>query len=189
MLRLLFCQLADEKSTGPSRTKDRQGRRSCVGPSWAGRVKSWAHLRPTGRAADRNVSAHGSQGLGTAVWFGLVALGARQAGTLISRPRPSRLSSGRGGQGDDRKLPGHWALPGVSGQVEAGAVRHVGAGHYQQPDGASNTCPQAWRAGVLRLAKQPWALRLLAAELVGAIDEALDRIVRFQCRGTDMVEQ
>jgi hypothetical protein len=50
MLRLLFCQSADEKSTGPSRIKDRQGRRSCVGPNGRGRGQVMAHLRPTGRA-------------------------------------------------------------------------------------------------------------------------------------------
>jgi hypothetical protein len=81
-----------------------------------------------------------------------------------------------------------------------GAARRVGAGRGRGGSTCRRRTLPATRRGVeylptgmasrrSPLAKQPWALRLLAAELVGAIDEALDRIVRFQCRGTDMVEQ
>lgn len=150
MLRPLFCQSTDRKSTGPSRKKDRQRRRSCVGPNWAGGcVRSWPHLRPARPAGRPGRERTRPQGLGIAGGFGLVVLGARQAGALIGRPRPPCFSSGRGEHGDDRSAPGHGALPGVSGQVEAGAVRHVGAGHYQQRYRASNTSTQERRASAL----------------------------------------
>jgi hypothetical protein len=189
MLRLLFCQLADRKSTGPSRK--RTGKTAGPALDRIGREAVSGH-GPTsaqqGQQADQDGSAHGPRGSGP--------------------PEDSASSSSalarREFSSADRDLPAsppveestvRTAVPLDTGRCQAcGGRSRQGRFGMSAPDTTSNATgrriplhrttsprpPEVWGA--------PRPLLLLPVQLVGPIDEPLDRIVGLQCRGAKMLE-